>query len=135
MYNKLKLLKILQFFPGGPVVKTLSTNAGGAGLILGWGAEILHALWPKNQKHKTNDTVKNSKQTLKVVHIKRSLKKYIKILQLSEFGKNVYTCETNTTTKIHCISVIKSFPISVQSILPTPVLRKITNLLSISISL
>ena len=54
MYNKLQLLKILQFrdFPGGPVVKTLSTNAGGAGSILGWGADILHALWPKNQKHK-----------------------------------------------------------------------------------
>ena len=57
MYNKLQLLKILQFFPGGPVVKTLSTNAGGAGLILGWGAEILHALWPKNQKHKTERTL------------------------------------------------------------------------------
>ena len=46
MYNKLQLLKILRFrdFLGGPVVKTLSTNAGGAGSILGWGAEILHAL-------------------------------------------------------------------------------------------
>ena len=54
MYNKLQLLKILQFrdFPGGPVVKTLSTNAGGAGSVLGWGADIRHALWPKNQKHK-----------------------------------------------------------------------------------
>ena len=42
------------------------------------------------------------------------------MLQLSEFGKNVYTCETNTTTKIHCISVIKSFPISLCSSIHPP---------------
>ena len=39
-------------FPGGPVVKTLPSNAGGAGPIPGWGAKIPHALWPKNQNIK-----------------------------------------------------------------------------------
>ena len=39
-------------FPGGPVVKTLPSNAGGAGSIPGRGAEIPHASWPKNQNVK-----------------------------------------------------------------------------------
>lgn len=37
--------------PGGPVVRTLPFNAGGAGLILGQGAKILTCLVAK--KHKT----------------------------------------------------------------------------------
>ena len=36
-------------FPGGPVVKTLSSNTGGIGLIPGQGAKITHASWPKDQ--------------------------------------------------------------------------------------
>ena len=36
-------------FPGGPVVKTSPSNAGGVGSIPGWGAKIPHALGPKNQ--------------------------------------------------------------------------------------
>ena len=39
-------------FPGCPVVKTLPSNAGGAGSIPGQGAKIPHALWPKNQNIK-----------------------------------------------------------------------------------
>ena len=45
--------------PSGPVIKTLSSNVGGAGLIPGQGAKILHALWQKqkqkqkNPRHKT----------------------------------------------------------------------------------
>ena len=39
-------------FPGGPVVKTLPFNAGGAGSIPDWGAKIPHALRPKNQNIK-----------------------------------------------------------------------------------
>ena len=39
-------------FPGGPVVKTLPSNAGGAGSIPGQGAKIPHTLWPKNQNIK-----------------------------------------------------------------------------------
>ena len=29
-------------FPGGPKIKTLPSNAGGGGLILGWGTKIPH---------------------------------------------------------------------------------------------
>ena len=36
-------------FLGGPVVKTSSSNAGGAGLIPGQGAKIPHDSWPENQ--------------------------------------------------------------------------------------
>ena len=39
-------------FPGGPVVKTSSFNAGGVGSIPGQGAKTLHALRPKNQNIK-----------------------------------------------------------------------------------
>ena len=35
--------------PGGPVVKSSPSNAGGAGSISGQGAKILCASWPKNQ--------------------------------------------------------------------------------------
>ena len=36
-------------FSGSPVVKTLLSNTGGVGSILGWGAKILHASQPKSQ--------------------------------------------------------------------------------------
>ena len=39
-------------FPGGSVVKTSPSNAGGAGLIPGQGAKIPHASGPKNQSIK-----------------------------------------------------------------------------------
>ena len=39
-------------FPGGPVVKSSPSNAGGAGSILSQGASIPHALWPKNKTNK-----------------------------------------------------------------------------------
>ena len=39
-------------FPGGRVVKTSLSNAGGAGLIPGPGAKIPHALRPKQQQEK-----------------------------------------------------------------------------------
>ena len=35
------------------MVKTLLSNAGGAGLIPGQGTKIPHASWLKNPKHKT----------------------------------------------------------------------------------
>ena len=34
-------------FPGGPVVKTSPSNAGGAGSVPGWGAKVPHAWWQK----------------------------------------------------------------------------------------
>ena len=39
-------------FPGDPVVKTSPSNAGGTGLIPGWGDKIPYALGPKNIKQK-----------------------------------------------------------------------------------
>ena len=39
-------------FPGGPLVKTSPSKAGGLGWIPGQGAGIPHASWPKNQKVK-----------------------------------------------------------------------------------
>ena len=39
-------------FSHGPVVRTLTFNAGVMGSIPGQGAKILHALWPKNIKQK-----------------------------------------------------------------------------------
>ena len=39
-------------FPGGPVVKTSPSNAGGAGSIPGRGAKIPHVLQPKSQNIK-----------------------------------------------------------------------------------
>ena len=38
--------------PGGPVVKTLPSSAGDAGLIPGGGAKITHASQPKSQNIK-----------------------------------------------------------------------------------
>ena len=38
-------------FPGGPVVKTSPSNAGGASSIFWSGTKIPHALGPKKQKN------------------------------------------------------------------------------------
>ena len=46
------LFKEIRDFPGGPVVKTLPSNAEYVALIPGGGAKIPHALWPKNQNIK-----------------------------------------------------------------------------------
>ena len=45
-------LRHLEDVPGGPVVKTLPSNAGGAGSIPGQGEKIPHASWPQNVKQK-----------------------------------------------------------------------------------
>ena len=42
-------LKLIRQFPGGPVVKTSSSKAGGVGLIPGQGAKNPRASWPKKQ--------------------------------------------------------------------------------------
>ena len=46
------LLKCFGGFPGGPVVKTLPSNAGSSHGIPGWGGRIPHTLQPKKPKHK-----------------------------------------------------------------------------------
>ena len=60
-----------QDFPGGPVVKTSLSNAGGVGSIPGQEAKIPHTLGPKKTKQKTEAVVTNSRKTLKMVHIKK----------------------------------------------------------------
>ena len=50
-------------FPGGPVVKTSPSNAGGVGSIPGRGAKIPRASRPKNQNRKQNNIVANSIKT------------------------------------------------------------------------
>ena len=63
-------------FPGGPVVKTSPSNAGGAGLIPGQGAKIPHASRPKNQNIKQKQySNKFSKRLLKWSTSKKYLKK------------------------------------------------------------
>ena len=49
-------------FPGGPVVKTLPSNARDVGLIPGWGTEIPHASWPKKQNIRQKQYVTNFKR-------------------------------------------------------------------------
>ena len=43
---------IYEDFPGGPVVKTLPSNAGSASSVPGWAAKILYGLWLKNENIK-----------------------------------------------------------------------------------
>ena len=52
---------------GGPVVKTLPSNAGAMGSIPGQGAKIPHALWPKKPNDKTEVILTNSIQMFKMV--------------------------------------------------------------------
>ena len=71
-------------FPGGPLIKTSPSNAGGEGSIPGQGAKIPHALWPKNQNikqkqycNKFNKDFKNGpyqKNLLKKIKIKKNFK-------------------------------------------------------------
>ena len=59
-------------FPGDPVVKTLFSNARGAGSIPVQGARIPHALLPRTQTENSKNIVTKSIKTLKRVHIKKS---------------------------------------------------------------
>ena len=59
-------------FRGGPLVKTLPSNAVCVVLISGGGTKIPHALQPKNPKYKTETNILiNSIKTIKIVHIKK----------------------------------------------------------------
>ena len=85
-------------FPGSPVVKTLPSNAGGAGSIPGLGAKIPHALRPKNQNITQKQYCNKFNKDLKKIyglndifplHYNRPL--ILEIFQtLHEYG-NVYT--------------------------------------------
>ena len=58
-------------FPGGPVVKTLPSNAGGAGSNPHQGTKIPHALWTKKQNIKQKQYCNKFNKDLKMVHIKK----------------------------------------------------------------
>ena len=81
--------KTLRDFPGGPVVKTSLSNAGGAGSIPGQGAKIPHASGPKKPKNikqkqycnKFNKDFKNGPHQKK-----KSLKKKKTLSSLSANG-------------------------------------------------
>ena len=45
------LSELSRDFPGGPVVRTLASRAGGVGSIPGWEAKIPYALQPKEKKN------------------------------------------------------------------------------------
>ena len=62
-------------FPGGPVVETSLSSAGGAGSIPGRGAKIPHTSWPKNQNLKK----KKKKQKQYCNKLNEDLKKIKKI--------------------------------------------------------
>ena len=66
----------MEGFPGGPVVKTSPSNAGGAGLIPSRGAKIPHASRPKNQNIKQKQYCnKFNKDFKNGPHRKKCLKK------------------------------------------------------------
>ena len=62
-------------FPGGPVVRTSPSNAGGVGLIPGGRAKIPHASWPKKRKEK-NQNIKQKRYCNK---FNKDLKKMVNI--------------------------------------------------------
>ena len=80
------LIRVLLYrdFPGSPVIKTLPSNARGAGSIPGRATKIPHASWPKNQRMKQNNIVTNSVKTLKMVHIGKTFKKRV-IIYVTRF--------------------------------------------------
>ena len=59
------------------MVKTLSSNAKGAGLIPGWGAKILHVLGPKSQNNIVTNSIKTKNNGPQQ---KKNLKKFFKIM-------------------------------------------------------
>ena len=67
-------------FPGAPVAKTSPSNAGGTGLIPGWGARIPHASWQKkNKTMDRNNVVADLIKTLKMAHLKKKKKTFKKM--------------------------------------------------------
>ena len=64
----------LQGFPGGPVVKTLPSSAGGVGSIPDQETKVPDASGPEKQNIKSrSNIVTNSINTLNTVHIKKKL--------------------------------------------------------------
>lgn len=61
-------------FPGGSLLRSSHSSAGGLGLILVPGAKIPHALQPKSHNIKQKQyIVTNSVKSFKMVHIKKKM--------------------------------------------------------------
>ena len=58
-YKKVRLRIRNRDFPGGPVVKTLPSNAGGVGSIPGWGTKIPHAVGCSQKLKKKKKRIRN----------------------------------------------------------------------------
>ena len=76
-------------FPGGPVVKTSPSNAGGVGSIPCWRAKIPHASGPKKENiNNRSNIVTSSIKTLKMAHIKKVFKNKLSGTSLgTQWGK------------------------------------------------
>ena len=75
-------------FPGGPVVKTSPSNAGGAGSLPSQRAKIPHALQPKNQNTKQKQYCnKFNKDFKNGPHQKNLNKKRKKEVRNEQWGK------------------------------------------------
>ena len=75
-------------FPGGPVVKTLPSNAGGTGSIPLGGTKIPQSLEPKHKTEQYCNKFKKFEGTLKMVHIqkkKKNIKKKVNVCYVYSF--------------------------------------------------
>ena len=62
-------------FPGGPVVKTSPSNAGGVGSIPCWGTKMPCDLWQKKQNIRQKQYCNKFNKDFKMIHIEKNLKK------------------------------------------------------------
>ena len=69
-------------FPGSPVVKTSTSDAGGLSSIPGRGAEIPHASWPKKQNIKQRQYCNKFNKDFKNGPHQKNLKKKCTMLYL-----------------------------------------------------
>ena len=97
------------------MVKTLPSNAGGVGLLPGWGAKIPHALWPKKQNIKQKQYCNKFSRDFKMVYIQKKFFLMATILkpQCHFFCKAL--CELSAHyapirfwTYFYCCSITKS---------------------------
>ena len=65
------------------MVKILTSNAGGIGLLTGWRAKILHTLWPKSQNINTEAIIQQLKD---FKSLSKTIKKIFKKINLKSDG-------------------------------------------------
>ena len=82
-------------FPGGPVVKTSPSSAGGVGSISGLGGKIPHASQPKNQ---------NIKQKQYCNKLSKDLKKKWSTSKNKKILKSIFTYDLHRKRKKHFIN-------------------------------